>query len=165
MIVGHNHHRLESRISAALLSGIPYSREAEFLQKMSRRIHHKGSNASLSNKQAEWLLAILTRCEAKSSPTTKEHRPTLRPRTAEPTVERHDVINITDCLIEPKVLPQHLPTQPDRIVPPTSARPAEAPDPMGTPEPDIGSIFRRILARNENIRKHRERIERQRLKS
>lgn len=165
MIVGHNHRRLESRVSAALLSGIPYSREAEFLQKMSRRIHHSGSNASLSNKQAAWLLAILTRCETKSSPTTNGHRPTLRPRNAEPNVERHEAINITECLNDANARSQSPPTQPDPIVPPASTGPAQAPDPVGTPQPDIGSIFRLVLAKNDNLRKRHERVERQRLKS
>jgi hypothetical protein len=69
MIMGHKHHRLEKRIESALLSRIPNPREAYFLHGMSERILHHGQNTRLSDRQAEWLFAILTRCEAKTSRT------------------------------------------------------------------------------------------------
>ncbi|WLB09498.1 hypothetical protein QIH87_47490 [Bradyrhizobium elkanii] len=164
MIVGHNHRRLEKRIAAALLSGMPYPREAIFLQQMSRRILRKGNDASLSHRQAAWLFAILNRCEKKTSP-PKRPAPALSPPNAQPKPEGPKPFNIEECFIESQPLPQHPPTQPDPIVPSASTQPAQAPAPVGTREPDITSIFRRVLARSENFRKRRERIERQRLRS
>ncbi|MEH2539173.1 hypothetical protein [Bradyrhizobium sp. AZCC 1699] len=164
MIVGHNHRRLEKRIAAALLSGIPYPREAYFLQQMSRRILHKGNNAFLSDRQAAWLLAILTRCEKKTSP-PKRPAPAPSLPTPQPIAKEPMPFNIEECFIDLQSQPQHPPTQPDPIVPPTSTKPAQAPEPVDTREADIGSIFMRVLARNENFRKRRERIERQRLTS
>jgi hypothetical protein len=165
MIVGNNHHRLEKRITAALLSGIPYPREAYFLQQMSERILHKGKNTWLSDRQAERLFAILTRCEKRPSPTPKRPpQPPRLPRT-QPQPEGPEPVRIEECFVGPQTLSQHSSTQPDRIVPPTPTPPAQAPEPVATREPDIGSIFRRVIARNENFRKRRERIERQHLKS
>lgn len=160
MIVGHNHHHLEKRIAAALLSGIPYPREAYFLQQMSRRILHKGNDAFLSDRQAERLLEIFVRCE-KVSPTSK--RPGSPPclPNSEPKAKKPETIDIEECFVEPKLLPQH----PTPIVPPISSQPTQAPEPAGTREADIGSILSRVLTRNENFRKRRELIERQRLKS
>jgi hypothetical protein len=164
MIVGHNHHRLEKRITAALLSGIPYPREAYFLQQMSERILHKGKNTSLSDRQAERLFASLARCEKKPLPTPK--RPLQAPRLpGPPQPEGPEPFRIEECFVDPQTLSRHSSTQPDHVVPPTPAPPAPAPEPVSTREPDIGSIIRRVIARNENFRKRRERIERQYLKS
>jgi hypothetical protein len=166
MIVGHNHHRLEKRITAVLLSGIPYPREAYFLQQMSERILHSGKNTWLSDRQAERLFAIFTRCEKKPSPTPK--RPPLPPRlpSPQPNPEGPEPFHIEECFVDPQTPSQHSSTQPDRIVLPTPTPPApHTPEPVATREPDIGSIIRRVIARNENFRKRRERIERQYLKS
>lgn len=172
MIVGHNHHRLEKRITAALLSGIPYPREAYFLQQMSERILHGGKNTSLSDRQAERLFVILARCEKKLSPTPRRlpQRPGLS--SPQPQPEGPEPFRIKECFVEPQAPPQHSSTPPDHAVQPmpmqtslTPTPPAQAPAPVATREPDIGSIIRRVIARNENLYKRRERIERQYLKS
>lgn len=164
MIVGHTHHRLEKRITAALLSGIPYSREAYFLQQMSERIIHRGKSTCLSDRQAERLFTILARCEKKPSPTPKQPpRPPRLPGPLQP--EGAEPFRIEEYFVDPQTLPQASPTQPDQVVPPTPAPLAEAPEPVATREPDIGSIIRRVIAKNENFRKRRERIERQYPKS
>ncbi|WP_370199545.1 hypothetical protein [Bradyrhizobium elkanii] len=163
MIVGHNHRRLEKRIAAALLSGIPYPREAYFLQQMSRRIIHKGNDARLSDRQAAWLLAILNRCEKKTVPPKPPASAPSRPK-PQPKSEGPEPFNIEECFIDPPSSSQHPPTQPGPIVPPKSTQPTQAPEPLGTREADIGDIFRRVFARNENFRKRRERTDRQRQK-
>lgn len=165
MIVGHNHHRLEKRITAALLSGIPNPREAYFLQQMSERILHRGKNTSLTDRQAEWLFAILAHCEKKQSPPPKRPLPPPRLPRPQPQPEGPEPFRIEECFVDPQTLSRHSSTQPDLVVPPTPAPPAPAPEPVSTREPDIGSIIRRVIARNENFRKRRERIERQYLKS
>lgn len=165
MIVGHNHHRLEKRITAAMLSGIPYPREAYFLQQMSERILHKGKNTLLSDRQAERLFAILTRCERKPSPTPKRPPYSPRLRSAQLQPEGPEPFHIEDCFVDPQSHHEFVDTVPDRIVPPARTPPAQAPESLATREPDIGSIMRRVIARGENFRKRRERIERQRLKS
>jgi hypothetical protein len=165
MIVGHNHHRLEKRIAAALLSGSPYPREAYFLQQMSERILHKGKNTRLSDRQAEWLVAILARCEKKPSPMPK--RPLRPPHTPRPQrqPEGPEPLRVKEFFIDPKSPPQPSSTQPDHaVLPPTPSTPP-APEPAAAHEPAIGNMIRRIIARNENLRKRRERIERQYLKS
>jgi hypothetical protein len=165
MIVGHNHRRLEKRITAAMFSGIPYPREAYFLQQMSERIIHKGENTWLSDLQAKRLFAILTRCEKKPSPKRPSHTP--RPRNPQPTSKRPEAFHIEECFVDPRSPCKFVDTVPDRIVPPapTPAQPAQASESLATREPDIGSIIRRVIAGGENFRKRRERIERQRLKS
>ncbi len=166
MIVGHNHHRLEKRITAALLSGIPYPREAYFLQQMSERILHRGRNTWLSDRQAERLFAILTRCEKKPSPTPKRPPPPPHLPSPQPQLEGPEPFRIEECFVDPQSPSRHSSTQPDHVVPSEPASPAlHAPEPVATREPDIGSMIRRIIARNENFRKRRERIERQYLKS
>lgn len=163
MIVGHNHNRLEKRITAALLSCIPNPREAYFLQKISERILHRGKNTSLTDRQAEWLFAILAHCEKKPSPTPKRPLPPPRPQMPQPQPEGPEPFCVEECFVDPPAAPQH--SSADHVVPPTPAPPAPAPEPVSTREPDIGSIIRRVIARNDNFRKRRERIERQRLKS
>jgi hypothetical protein len=167
MIVGHNHHRLEKRISAAMLSGIPYPREAYFLQQMSERIIHRGKDTWLSDLQAGRLFAILTRCETKSSPPPKRSPHNSRSRSPQPTSEGPEAFHIEECSVDPQSPRKFVASIPDRIVPPepAPARPAQAPESLAAREPDIGSIMRRVIARGENFRKRRERIERQRLKS
>ncbi|WP_316186483.1 hypothetical protein [Bradyrhizobium sp. SZCCHNRI2014] len=165
MIVGHNHHRLEKRITAALLGAIPNPREAYFLQKMSERILHKGKNTWLSDRQAEWLFAILAHCEKKQSPPPKRPLPPPRLPRPQPQSEGPEPFRIEECFVDPQAAPQHSPRQPDHAAPPAPTQPTQAAEPVATREPDIGSIIRRVIARNENLRKRRERIERQRTKS
>jgi hypothetical protein len=165
MIVGHNHRRLEKRVAAALLSGIPYPREAYFLQQMSRRIQHKGNNAFLSDRQAAWLLAILIRCEKKPSPTPKRPLPSPRLPKPQPQPKGPEPFRIEECFVDLPAAPQPSSIQPDHVIPPGPTPPAQAAEPIATRDPDIGSIFRRVLARSENFRKRQERIGRQYLKS
>lgn len=173
MIVGHNHHRLEKRITAALLSGIPYPREAYFLQQMSERILHRGKRTQLSDRQAERLFVILARCERKPAPTPKRSPQPPRPPRIQPQPEGPAPFRIEDCfVVDPPAAPQPSSTQPEHVVqpmlmqtPPAPPAPAQAPEPVTTREPDIGSIIRRVIARNENLRKRQEQVERQRLKS
>jgi hypothetical protein len=63
MIIGHNHHLLERRISAALLSGNARPKEAIFLHNMSAKILARGKNATVTDTQARWLFALLARLE------------------------------------------------------------------------------------------------------
>ena len=167
MIVGHNHHRLEKRITAAMLSGILYPREAYFLQQMSERIVHKGKNAWLSDPQAGRLFAILTRCENKPSPTPQRPPHPPRPRNPQPTPEGPAPFHIEECFVGPQSDRIFVDKVPDRIVPPapTPAPFARASESLAPREPDIGSIIRRVIARNDNFRIRRQRIERQRLQS
>jgi hypothetical protein len=106
MIVGHSHHRLEKRITAALLTGIPNDHEIPFLYEMSERLLRRGRDAWLSDRQAQWLFAILARCE--------ETTPTAPPSRARPPAARdksealeppfvHNRINLSDCLETPEV--------------------------------------------------------------
>lgn len=162
MIVGHDHHRLEKRITAAMLSGIPYPREVYFLQQMSERIIHKGLNTWLSDRQAERLFAILIRCEENLSPTPPPH--TARPRSPQLTSEGSEAFHIEECFVDPQSRRKFVDPVPDRIVPPAPTPPTQAPEPLTTSEPDTGSMIRRVIAKNENFRKRRERIERQRRK-
>ena len=172
MIAGHNHKRLEKRITAALFSGVIYPREAYFLQQMSERILHKGKNTWLSDRQAERLFVILARCEKKPSPTPKRLPRRPRPPNPQPQHEGPEPFRVEECFVDPQAALQHSSTQSDRVVqpmpmqaPPTPTPPAQQSEPVATREPDIGSIIRRVIARNENFRKRRERIERQHLKS
>ncbi|MBH5385734.1 hypothetical protein [Bradyrhizobium diversitatis] len=165
MIVGHNHHLLEKRITAALLSGIPHPREAYFLQKMSERILHNGKNTRLSDRQAEWLADILIRCEKKPTRTSQRPAPAPRLPNAQLNPKRAEPIQNESCLVDARTRTQHSSKQPDDIVPMTPSSPVQAPEPTAPREPDVGAILRRVIARNENFRQHRERIARQRLRS
>lgn len=105
MIAGHNHHHLEKRIASALLSGIPKRHEIPFLYKMSERLLRRGRDGWLSDHQAQWLFAILTRCEG-TTPTAP--MPRARPpsgRDKSKTLEQpfvHNRINLSDCLETPE---------------------------------------------------------------
>lgn len=101
MIVGHNHHRLEKRITAALLSGIPYPREAYFLQQMSERLLRRGRDAWLSVRQAQWLHVILNRCEAgtRTSPKQLARPPATTSRSEQLKSDFvQEAINLSDCM-------------------------------------------------------------------
>jgi hypothetical protein len=75
MIVGHNHHLLEKRISAALLSGKAKSGEATFLHNISTKILSRGKSASLTDAQARWLFALLERLKPTRPPRPSSPRP------------------------------------------------------------------------------------------
>jgi hypothetical protein len=75
MIVGHNHHLLERRISVALLSGNAQPREAIFLHKISAKISARGKNASLTDAQARWLFALLERLKPTRPPLRSSPKP------------------------------------------------------------------------------------------
>lgn len=165
MIVGHNHHLLEKRITAALLSGIPSPREAYFLQRMSERILQYGKNTRLSDRQAEWLADILIRCEKKSTPTSKRSRTALPLPNAQPSAKRTAPIQKQTRPVEVKSSTQDSSHQADDIISPTPPPPLQAPKPPTPRKPDAGAIIMRVIARNENFRRHRERIARQRLQS
>lgn len=175
MIVGHNHHRLEKRISTALLSGIPHSQEIEFLYKMSERILHEGRDARLSDRQAEWLLAILTRCEARRSPTPAQSRQRGHRLMPQPPPERlgpnfiQERLGTRDYLESPDIsLKPSSPFRPASHEPPPSAE-ETSPARDGTalqksesgakPAPDAGSILRRVILRNQQLRQRQERIQ------
>lgn len=176
MIVGHNHHRLEKRISTVLLNGIPHSHEIEFLYKMSERILHGGRDARLSDRQAEWLFAILTRCEARISPSTAQSRqrahrlmPQPQPeRLGPPFIEEHlgtrDYLESPDFSLKPSS-----PFRPASHEPPLSAAEETSPardetalqksESGAKPPPDAGSILRRVILRNQQLRQRQERIQ------
>lgn len=167
MIVGHNHHRLEKRITTVLLGGMPYPREALFLHRMSERIIHRGQNTWLSDRQAEKLFAILSRCEAKASPTPPRQR--ALPPVSPPPLPRDwpEPLRLKDCFEKPEAPPKHLsPTTPapQEASPPPDETEPRTPMPVATRQPDIGGMITRIIARNEALWKRRERIK-QRLKS
>ena len=79
MKAGHNHHLLERRISAALLSGNARPKEATFLHKMSARILARGKNASLTDAQARWLFALLERLKPTRPPPPSPPKPAKLP--------------------------------------------------------------------------------------
>ncbi|MCK1412469.1 MULTISPECIES: hypothetical protein [unclassified Bradyrhizobium] len=163
MIVGYNHHRLEKRIEAALLKGMPDSREASFLQQMSRHILLRGGDASLSNRQAAWLFAILARNETKNAPITK---PAPAPRLPKrvPAANRRETIDIEDCLVRLQSTPQQSQSQANVVVQPITTQSAPAAEPKRAHQPDMARILKQALQKNENFRKRRERLERQYLK-
>lgn len=101
MIAGHNHCRLERRINSALLSGIPYEYEIQFLHKMSERLLRRGRDAWLSDRQAQWLHVILDRCEA-ATRTSPQPPARLRVTPNEPAQLKSDfvqeTINLSDCI-------------------------------------------------------------------
>lgn len=164
MIVGHNHHRLEKRIAMALLNGEPSVREAIFLQQMSRHILHRGKDAWLSDRQAAWLFAILNHSEMKNAPLTKPPPSPHQPK-SEPGWKKPEAIDIEDCLVDPQSTSQQSLNQSNAIVPPISTEPAQATKAGRTHGPDMASILKQALAKNENLRKRQERLERRYLKS
>ena len=105
MIVGHNHYRLEKRITAALLSGKTHPREAIFLHKISMRLGEYGKNARLSDAQMGYLSSILDRLEPtssarpeKPSPCTRPSHPQLQPKQPQP-------FRIDHCFNDPQSSP------------------------------------------------------------
>ena len=101
MIAGYNHRRLEERINSALLSGIAYGCEIPFLHKMSERLLRRGRDAWLSDRQAQWLHAILDRCEASSriSPKLRSSTPATTNRSERVESEFvQETINLSDCI-------------------------------------------------------------------
>ena len=156
MIVGHNPHRLEKRIEAALLNGITDPREASFLQNMARRIFLGGRDASLSDRQAAWLFKILARHETKVAPCTKPRR-----LQADLEAKKPEAIDIMNCLIDPPSAPHAAPKQSSvttRLLPPQAVPIAQ---PRRAREPDMASILQRALAKNENLRKRQARLQRE----
>lgn|GEM_PF-5256030 len=168
MIVGHNHHRLEKRIAAALFRGVPNSSEAKFLQEMSERLLRHGQNARLSDRQAKWLFVILNRSEKKEPPKPK---PVPRqPSTADAQTARpgsffaHDRLDLKDLLRSPQPPPKD--SSPPPLAPPIPTPPPRASNPLrseavATPRPDAGAAIRRALKRGQQLQIHRERIKRQ----
>jgi hypothetical protein len=174
MIVGHNHHRLEKRISIAILCGTLHPRETEFLYK--NRILHEGRDARLSDRQAEWLFAILTRCEARTSPSTAQSRqrahrlmPQPQPKLLEPTFVAN-CLDTKDYLKSPDISPKHSSAfELASHGPPLSAATGISPardetalqrsEPAAKPPPDAGSIVRRVILRNQQLRQRQERIQ------
>lgn len=101
MIAGYNHRRLEERINSALLCGIPYEYEIPFLHKMSKQLLRRGRDAWLSDRQAQWLHAILDRCEA--GPRTSPKLPARPPATTNRSEQLksdfvQETINLSDCI-------------------------------------------------------------------
>lgn len=101
MIAGYHHRRLEERINSALLSGVPYEYEIPFLQRMSERLIRRGRDAWLSDRQAQWLNAILDRCEAGKRPSAKPPtRPPAAPKRSKQLKSdfAQKTINLSDCM-------------------------------------------------------------------
>ena len=176
MIVGHNHHRLEKRISAALLSGIPHPHGIKILYKMSERILHEGRDARLSDRQAEWLFAILTRCEARRSLTPAQSRQRAHRLMPQPQPERlgppfiQERLGTKDYLESPDISPTHSsafglasheppPFAAEEVSPARDEAALQRSEPAAKPPPDAGSIVRRIILRNQQLRQRQERIQ------
>ncbi len=101
MIAGYSHRRLEKRINSALLSGILYEYEFLFLHKISERLLRRGRDAWLSDRQAQWLNAILDRCEA--GPRTSSGLPARPPATTNRSEQLksdfvQETISLSDCI-------------------------------------------------------------------
>lgn len=177
MIVGDNHLRLEKRIAAALLSGIPYPREAYFLQQMSMQILRHGQNARLSERQGAWLFAILRRHEADTA--SKPCLAPRRPQQDKPKAKPAKPVLMRDCLDVPDLMQhsvQHIETaeaaepgngneapmtaltRPELMI--DTRTPTEPP--AARPELDFGSTLTRIVLKNQLLRQRRERMERSR---
>jgi len=107
MIAGHNHNRLEKRISRALISGNAKPHEIPFLYRMSERLLRRGREAWLSDRQAQWLHVILNRCEAgtRTSPKQLARPPATTNRSEQLKSDFvQETINLSDCIETTPVL-------------------------------------------------------------
>jgi hypothetical protein len=171
--VGQNHHRLEKRISAALLSGRAQPGEAIFLHKISTQISAYGRNARLSDAQAHWLFKLLDRLKPtrpQSSARAQALKPLMSP---EPThsegfaiSEAYETSSLKSTAHQP--LPDPIrktspPPQPGTSRPP-QGNPPELPKPTSPPQtpsnrPETAEITEgwaiQCLAKMEARRKQR----------
>jgi hypothetical protein len=138
MIIGQNHHRLEKRINAALLSGKAHRHETIFLQKISMQLYEYRNNARLSDAQARYLHSILDRLKPASSSSPAPERSPQCPGPSSPQLqpEQPKPFRVEDCFIKPQPSPlrSSTPTQSGRPSTPPPAPNHIAPGEL-TPAP------------------------------
>jgi hypothetical protein len=122
MLIGNECKQLDRRITSALCSGALRTREASFLQYISRKIMLYGERAFLRGDQASWLFTILTSFESKERARPKPTRSAARKRDKEACLSPEAIRRMRieagvdpDGFDAPKTTPTRSPTLLDAI--------------------------------------------------